>query len=172
MINYELAKEIGATHYHDRTGEMYKVDLGSLLVFRRDCWFHSGLPLGEVVSKIKPIPTKRTRTEYEKVTESASHVIDEFENGGEFYYMAPSLTKPALANRGGVFNKLRDGDALYRKVEKEIDWREEVSNFVDDKYSYITIYENGAADALLAASSNINFLELCRVALRANGELD
>ena len=128
--------------------------------------------VGDCYSSLTLSDFKRHRTEYEKVTESIFDLRDQFERG-ELY------TKCRGAG-GDFFNKITTEyelvtfapRSLYRKVEKEIDWREEVSNFVDDKYSYITIYENGAVDALLAASSNINFLELCRVALRANGEIE
>ena len=119
------------------------------------------------ISDLKP----RTRTKYERVTESIFDLRDEFERG-ELYCKHEHAREFTQVINTQTLAQALHGGYCFRKVEKEIDWREEVSNFVDDKYSYITIHENGAADALLAASSNINFLELCRVALRANGELD
>lgn len=133
MINYKLAKEIGATHYHNRTGEMYKVDLGSLLVFRRDDWVHSGLPLGEAVSKVEPIPPKRTRTEYEKVTESIFDLRDEFERGelygkiGDTYELISSTHSLALSMGVGM---------CYRRVEVEIDERKEFIDMACEAVSF------------------------------------
>ena len=121
------------------------------------------------LSSLKP---KRTRTEYEKVEfNSAWEAVKAFEDGDVFHTHFISDGWVVVDQVQQVIPNWQLGK-LYCKVEKEIDWREEVSNFVDDKYSYITIHENGAVDSLLAASSNINFLELCRVALRANGEIE
>lgn len=119
------------------------------------------------LSDLKP----RTRTEYVKVTESIFGLRDEFERGELYHKFEHAREHSKVKNTESLSQALNNG-CCYRKVEKEIDWREDVSNFVDDKYSYITIHENGEVDALLASPSNINFLELCRVALRANGELD
>lgn len=154
MINYKLAKEIGATHHIDHLLYKFNDDGFAMCYFTEYGWEKTENDADHMAeleridfNKQKP----RTRTEYEKVTESASHVIDEFESGGEFFYMAPCLTKPALANRDGVFNKLRDGDALYRKVEVEIDERQEfierakglIDASKDADYSLGNMYDAG-----------------------------
>ena len=158
MIDYKLAKEIGATYHIDHPLYKFNDDGFAMCYFTEYGWEKTENDADHMAelakidfSNLKP----RTRTEYEKVTESASHVIDELENGGEFYYMAPSLTKLALANRDGVFNKLRDGDALYRKVEKEIGERQEFIDAACELVDFDCVDFNVNIDCSMAMKSVI-----------------
>ncbi|UYE90974.1 hypothetical protein [Vibrio phage vB_VaS_L1] len=112
------------------------------------------------------VSPKRTRTEYEKVTESIFDLRDEFERG-ELYRHSYGFRKiETLAYLGAC---CQNGN-IFKKVEKEIDWRKDAdSYFLKTKYLGIdcTIEE-----AITRSDYCNEFLELCRVALRANGELD
>lgn len=70
-----------------------------------------------------------------------------------------------------------NGD-FYRKVEKEIDWREEVCNYVNSlPQTYepkltLRVMNKSLLDFKSNTLSEKEFLEMCRVALRATGELE
>lgn len=117
-----------------------------------------------------PVKKPRTRTEYEKVTGSIFDLRNEFERG-ELYYNFGNEEWITYRDEASLAIGFKEGN-IHRKVEKEIDWREEVRSFlkkpsVDGKFSIdkhcITI------DCTFSESE---FLELCRVALRANGEIE
>lgn len=60
---------------------------------------------------------------------------------------------------------------LYREVEKEIDWRDEVSDFLTN--NNIPYRCNGHQYIkTISDYTDEQFLEMCRVALRATGELN
>jgi len=114
---------------------------------------------------------KRTRTEYEKVTESIFDLRDEFVRG--------ELFMKGRGAGGDFFNKITTeyelvtfaSRGLYRKVEKEIDWRNEVHEWQHTKKIGIYTPLDFVVSDLIESHPD-KFLELCRVALRANGELD
>ena len=180
-IDYELVNKIGATHYCDKTYRLYKVSAMTLLVYIDDDW---KLCLAGVaaLNHIKPIPPKpRTRTEYEKVTESIFDLRDEFERG--------ELFMKGRGAGGDFFNKITTeyelvtfaSRGLYRKVEKEIDWTADVMDFLGNelqrgervKHADVELFCDGSKFINLDVSlPKDRFLELCRVTLRANGELD
>lgn len=71
---------------------------------------------------LKPTPSPRTRTTYEKVTEDFFFLKGEFERGELYYlgdegsyYSCNSIVDLALA---------KDSDICYRKVETPMDWKE------------------------------------------------
>jgi hypothetical protein len=117
---------------------------------------------------------KRTRTEYEKVTESIFGLRDEFERG-ELYTKKFNQEWHQIKTEEQLGNLLSMNDdptknGIYRKVEREIDWRVDAdSYFLKTKYLWIncTIEE-----AITRSDYCDEFLELCRVALRANGEIE
>ena len=115
---------------------------------------------------MKLTPLLRTRTEYEKVTESIFDLRDEFERGGLYsYYMNGKHTK--VTNEDDLLENYKDKN-LYRKVEKDIDWRDEVHECLSGiGYHWAT----PIAEVINDDESDY-FLELCRVALRANGEIE
>jgi hypothetical protein len=66
--------------------------------------------------------------------------------------------------------------ACYRRIEKPVDWRDEVKNYLDsvcdendDDFSGMTV--SSTDWEFLFNPDDDEFLEMCRVALRANGEL-
>lgn len=117
------------------------------------------------LSELKP---KHTQTEYVKVTESIFDLRDEFERGELFNGPSEEFEIKTVSHLAACF----DTGTLYRRVEKEIDWRDEVKAMVDDEHSYILIDDNGIVNSLISPKSKVNFLELCRVVLRANGEIE
>lgn len=64
-------------------------------------------------------PQKPTRTEYVKVTESIFDLKEEFEKGRLFHNECVIRSATALAE---CYTK----DNIYRRIEKEVDWRDEV----------------------------------------------
>lgn len=129
MINYKFAKEIGATHYRecvDNEVDYYKLSDNrlTLLCYSKKCreWDESLSTGAVVLAKIKPIPSKRTRTEYEKVTESIFDLRDEFERGELYFYQGGEYLPYKLESEfaHGFMHK-----RIYRKIEKEIDERQE-----------------------------------------------
>lgn len=73
-------------------------------------------------SQFAPQPKPRTRTEYEKVTESIFDLRDEFKRG-ELYSKHKNKEKYYQINTEvWVVNAINNNN-VYRKVEKEIDWR-------------------------------------------------
>lgn len=117
---------------------------------------------------------KRTRTEYEKVTESIFDLRDEFERG-ELYGDNTGVTKiETLAHLGAC---CQVGN-VFRKVGKEIDWRDEVKSYLESTCSESLRLDGDSFTIshpeldFIYEPGDDEFLELCRVALRANGELD
>lgn len=118
------------------------------------------------LSDLKP----RTRTEYEKVTESIFDLREEFERG-ELYFKCSEGDWVQAVHESEVVHFLNNC-CLYRKVEKQIDWREEVSTWVQQNQSVNIDFLTNSVMYYHGSVSNDTFLEMCRVALRANGELD
>lgn len=114
---------------------------------------------------------KRTRTEYEKVTESIFDLRDEFERGELWCKHEFANDYSKVINTQTLAQSLHGG-YCFRKVEKQLDWCDECMNYFkccphlceDDKIINI-ISGNDSAFA------EGQFLELCRTALRARGEL-
>ena len=118
------------------------------------------------LSDLKP----RTKTVYDRVEfNHAWELVKQFELHNDIFYKSSSTPTYELMSIENVQNMLRNKYpvSLYRKVEKEIDWRDEVYNkFQSSGYHWSTqIGEviNDESDC---------FLDLCRVALRATGELE
>ncbi|AVR75852.1 hypothetical protein ValSw33_28 [Vibrio phage ValSw3-3] len=109
---------------------------------------------------------KRTRTEYEKVTESIFDLRDEFECGELYRLRKDDIDGYVKVTDLKVLVEEIKGCGIFRLVEKEIDWRCEVHAKLQSYYHWSTpIAEviNDESDC---------FLELCRVALRVNGEIE
>lgn len=119
------------------------------------------------LSDLKP----RTRTEYEKVTESIFDLRDEFERG-ELYCknLAGNEDYQQLNTEVALFGCAAAGN-VYLRVEKEIDWRDDIYEWQHTKKVGIYTPLDFTVAHLISAHPD-KFLELCRVALRANGELD
>ncbi|UTQ79868.1 hypothetical protein vBVnaSL3_45 [Vibrio phage vB_VnaS-L3] len=161
-IDYELVEKIGATHYNQVQETYVKIHRGVLHFYD----LHSGSWVSTVWDSfhtVKLIPQKRTRTEYEKVTESIFDLRDEFECG-ELY---ESVCGSRLENEHDFIYAYTHGH-IVRKIEKEIDWREDVFSFTKSINGKVSFADGFSVSKM----SEEQFLELCRVALRANGELD
>lgn len=145
--------------------------------FKVGCWYaYADRIKGECRELTLSDLKQHARTEYEKVTESIFDLRDEFERG-DLYFDRDRCTGGIYAS-SDQYQKIRDmndfsqaalNNNIYRKVEKEIDWRDEVVHAypsIDFKDIDSDGYRN------LGSWRPDKFLELCRVALRANGELD
>lgn len=105
-----------------------------------------------------------SRTEYEKVTESIFDLKDEFERGELVSKVGERVVK--LESEKHFVTQYSFG-YIHRKVEKKIDWRDEVHNkFQSSGYHWSTPIAEVINDELDC------FLDLCRVTLRATGELN
>lgn len=173
----------GATHYSDETdGDFFawfKVDGDTTYSVMPDSKNFNSWEVcvwKNMFSRAKPIPAipkPRTRTEYEKVTESIFDLRDGFERG-ELYWWYESDCKDKsefveIRSEYDLSTYFAKGN-IFKRVEKEIDWRVDVDNyFLKTKYLGIdcTIEE-----AITRSDYCDEFLELCRVALRANGEIE
>ena len=174
-INHELAEKIGATHYKDFL--LYKVEHGELFVHCNGMWSKSELALGDAILKVKPIQKPRTRTEYEKVTESIFDLRDEFKRG-ELYCKHEHAREFTQVINTQTLAQALHGGFCFRKVEKEIDWRDEVKSYIESTCSESLRLDGDSFTIshpeldFIYEPGDDEFLELCRVALRANGELD
>ena len=111
-----------------------------------------------------------TRTEYEKVTESIFDLRDEFERG-ELYCKHEIAREFTQVINTQTLAQALHGGYCYRLVEKEIDWRDDVYEWQHTaKVGIYTPLDFTVAHLISAHPGK--FLELCRVALRANGELE
>lgn len=115
----------------------------------------------------------KTRTEYVKVEfERASKAVEYFEgyaldkSGDEALCHFTNYEYIELNHVKQVALFWSQGN-LYRKMETEIDWREEVSQFITEK---MTSHWSTPFTAVIDEEPEF-ILEMCRVALRANGEL-
>lgn len=198
MINYELAKEIGATHYADN-GDLYKVRGVTLLCYSsNEEWKESISAPWFIVEHIKPIPTidtkhtkestavdtlermgyewtggewkkqKPVEYEYIKVTDSIFDLRPDFEAGELYVQLLGNSGEYAVIEEESTLIDEMNDDNVYRRTEKQADWLSEVM----DKFSIqrndrglisMTYNDVGFAEPV--------FLEMCRVALRARGEL-
>lgn len=122
------------------------------------------------------LPSKpRTKEVYEKVTESIFNLKEDFKNGKLFTkkFNQEWHQIKSEVQLGGLLSMNDDPtkNGIYRKVEKEIDWRDEVSDFVINNNIIYSCNGNKHIIAL-AEYTDEQFLEMCRVALRATGELN
>lgn len=115
------------------------------------------------LSDLKP----RTRTEYEKVTESIFDLRDEFERGELYCKFEHAREYTQITNAQTLSQALHRG-YCYRLVEKEIDWRDESHGYLANK----TGFHWSTPIAEVINDESDCFLELCRVTLRANGEIE
>lgn len=159
-IDYELVEKIGATHYRN-VGDYYKISNQELLRYNSNReWKPSILSPARVVEHVKPIPPKpQVRVEYEKVTESIFDLKDEFERGELYFKSAGDYYQ--ITNEGALCNYALK--MIYRRIEKPVDWRNLTIEFADK----CGFYGIGA----ITLHHSDRFLEMCRIALRANGEL-
>lgn len=178
----DKCEEFGLSWSDYSGGEPRDIKLGEVVVFNgstNKLLTHASEAYAAVkgykrltLSDLKP----RTRTEYEKVAESPRELFQAMLNGEEFY-----LFKEELLNFDGNqfwrhtedgksrITFIEDENEIYRKVEKEIDWRDEV-NKAFPAIDFRDLDSHNSHD--LGCWQPESFLELCRVALRANGELD
>lgn len=177
-IDYELAEKIGATHWHTGSFDFYKEDYGELLAYSGGNWRPSLITPANAMLLLKPIQKPRTRAEYEKVSfvSVGDCVQSVHDNYGEYFF---------LNNRSGEYQAAEYQDSawywkegnLYRKVQKLVDWQDEVVRFlndgnigVDGRLPPLVIKEMKEIDWGCFRESD--FHELCRVTLRALGEID
>lgn len=127
-----------------------------------------------------PVKKPKTRTEYVKVTESIFDLRDEFERG-ELYHKFEHAREYSKVNNTEALSQALNCGCCYRKVKKEIDWRESVREFLESCKQISNssqlesfTYKGGCSDRNVQIENELHdneFLELCRVTLRALGEL-
>lgn len=127
----------------------------------------NGLDVGSRRLTLSDLKPKRTRTEYEKVTESIFDLREEFERGELYCKHEFAREYTQIINTQTLAQALHGG-FCFRKVEKEIDWRDESHRYLANK----TGFHWSTPIAEVINDESDCFLELCRVALRANGEID
>lgn len=120
------------------------------------------------LSDLKP----RTKVVYEKVNFSSvgECVQSVHDNYGEYFFLNKGTGEYQIAEYQDSAWYWKE-DNIYIKVEKEIDWREELNEW--QHTAKIGIYSplDFEVSSLIETDPD-KFLELCRVALRATGELE
>jgi len=198
-IDYELAEKIGATHYFEmRNGDGYTLIDSSTINTHSNGMFSVGkfacvdkhgsvvetmatsFGLDFLLSKVKPIPPKPPVTVgYEKVTESIFDLKDEFERGVLFtkkFNQEWHKIKTEV-QLGGLLSMNDDPtkNGIYRRIEKTVDWQNAVVECMKGQPEDGATMNQDLVDELNAAGwgymTDNDFLEMCRVALHANGEL-
>jgi hypothetical protein len=167
-IDYELVEKIGATHYSDDSlGNYHKTDGSALFRWRRldEAWERDKCNNGYVLNRIKPIPPKPpVRVEYEKVNFSTVgyFVQSVYDERDKYFYLNKGNGEYNIAEYQDAAWYWKE-DNIYRRIEKPVDWRELTIEFADK----CGFYGIGA----ITLHHSDRFLEMCRIALRANGEL-
>ncbi|ALM62004.1 hypothetical protein AXI64_gp012 [Vibrio phage qdvp001] len=119
------------------------------------------------LSDLKP----RTKTVYEKVEfNHAWELVKQFELYNDILYKSSSTPTYELMSIENIQNMLCNEYpvSLYRKVEKEIDWREVSHGYLAAKTGF---HWSTPVGEVINDESDC-FLDLCRTALRATGELE
>lgn len=127
--------------------------------------------------KGKTMPQKQYT--YELVTDLDTNGIAKAMIDGEVFYGKDGCYIYKWNGDGFVNNRgnhILLNYKFYRKVEKQIDWRKEVCNYVnslpDTHGTKLTLVNNNVLKFKANILSEKEFLEMCRVALRATGELN
>lgn len=183
-IDYELVEKIGVKYFIDIDSDEFipvKFENGKIYIFQKGgfvltSWNDSDMDV------VKPIPPKPpVRVEYEQV--------DSVKPGDRLFWLDDGQYNPCLVigwhPEQPVIAIEHDESigcvmmsSLYRRIEKTVDWQDEVIDYIFGKYQPVSNEE--LSDELLGAIkggldfdclTKDEFLEMCRVALRANGEL-
>lgn len=167
MIDLEYAKKIGATHYNKDSGLYYRVS-GYEYIYRVSGGWSLSTRDTDSLQGLTPINFKCTKKKWVKC-ERLQEAIDLFESmsGEEFYNNADG--KGDRINSIRLLAKAYGNCSLYRKKEVEIDWEEEVALFIKSAQTESEYHVCAVGGCNITKS---NFLEMCRIALRAAGELD
>jgi len=118
----------------------------------------------------------------EKVYKSLTELISDIEKYPNSIYYAAAMQNNELVDEYIVDDEclptlrdyVEDRSKLYRKVIKVIDWKKDVKAFLKEKVSDLEIDNAKVKDFnndYLVDCYPEKFLEMCRVALRATGEL-
>ena len=170
----ELAEQFGITFYNGNTAKS-SADSGYSYISSHisnqphNLFWCDKARLEGIYGKVKLTMTDlkpRTKVVYEQVEFNyAWELVKQFELHNDIFYKSSSTPTYERMSIENIQNMLRNEYpvSLYRKVEKEIDWREEVSD-------YFVEYEiaDGSGEYRIDGDE---FLDVYRVVLRATGEL-
>lgn len=167
MIDLELAKKIGATHYSS-SGRLYKKGFCNFSEFNGHSWetLHDSVAWRIEVEKINFVKPPRTKIEYVKCEfEHAWQAVKAFEEGVKMHFDAAydmSSEPPAMVEVASEMEAARYAkcDALYERTEFEIDWYYAREEFLE-----------GCEDSDYAQSMDVNgksihdndFIEMCHL---------
>lgn len=128
--------------------------------------------------------TKSTRTTYEKLSFKTIGEAVDYANQHDVYIKKDDrYCELKLRDSGSVFTKKKHYfgsvvahfDNLYHKVEKEIDWRDDIKSYFESSSKEAGDFEGmevtNTSWRFRYNPSDEEFLEMCRIALRATGEL-
>lgn len=104
---------------------------------------------------------KKIRTEWVKAEDDLWQLEDEFKNG-DLYWLSCDTTYKVITKTYTLTSFLEAGE-VYRKVEKEIDWRIEATNFIannEAKYFDYTWSVDGVD------LTDIDFIKLCHLVVK------
>lgn len=119
-------------------------------------------------------PPKPARTIFEKANYPRSETWKAFKEHQEIGHLFVGSREGYDCLGDSIFDlamAISQGDQLYRKVEKEIDWADVTSEWVQENQSVNIEFLTDAVMYYHGSVSKDKFLEMCRVALRATGEL-
>ncbi|CAH9012065.1 conserved hypothetical protein [Vibrio phage 277E43-1] len=111
----------------------------------------------------------KTKTVYEKVTESIFDLKEEFENG-ELYYSAAGQLFTQIKGIQPLIEGLYLG-YVYREVEQPVSWQEEVIEFLKSTKVDTSAFTCDTWTIRDVINTEEVFLEAARVALLTTGEL-
>lgn len=114
-------------------------------------------PLYKMVKAEEPKP--RTKTVYEKVEyEKAWEAVKHFEDGGELW---TNFSENGYRKIDSAPDVLRYLYKLYKQVQKEIDWKDEVKVAADD--FEILCLDNDFRDVLTDDRLSCEFIKICHL---------
>lgn len=119
----------------------------------------------------------KVKSEFVLIEDSIFDLRPYFEAGELFYRKDGTGRWCAIQNENQLMEKLLS-EPIYRRIEKPVDWREEIEAYLESACEDEN--ENSNFNGMIVSSddwaytyypTNEQFLEMCRVALRATGEL-
>lgn len=131
-----------------------------------------------VATNISEVTKAKTAITYELVTDLTTNEIAKAMIDGEVFYDGDGheiYKWSGYCFEDNCGRAITIGGNFYRKVEKQINWREEVAAYVNSKFTgnALGVSDNGKIITIKhSAMRDQSFLEMCRVALRATGELE
>lgn len=151
-------------------------NLGIISVME-DCKYVQDINSLELVRKCKKLTLSdlkpRTKVEYEKAEFEPEEIWKAFKEHQEVGYLYVNTSDGFECLLDGVFNlamAISQGDQLYRKVERPVEWFDDLSDFINsDSVTGKANYEDGKL-IIGASFTHEQLCDLARIALEQEDE--